>query len=47
MLIMTSDLWQSVTLQDVMDTIAGPWDRRATAAMVTLYCFCRFLSCAF
>ena len=38
----TSDLQQSPTLQDVMDTTAGPWGRRATAAIVTVYCFGRF-----
>lgn len=38
----TSDLQQSATLQDVMDTTAGTWGRIATAAIVTLYCFGRF-----
>ena len=38
----TSDLQQSATLQDVMDTMAGPWGRRITAAIVTVYCFGRF-----
>ena len=40
----TSDLKQSATLQDVMDTTAGPWGRRATAAIVAVYCFGRFCS---
>ena len=39
----TSNLKQSATLQDVMDTAAGPWGRRATAAIVTIYCFGRFI----
>eukprot|EP00092_Neocalanus_flemingeri_P031792 GFUD01034536.1.p1 GENE.GFUD01034536.1~~GFUD01034536.1.p1 ORF type:complete len:483 (+),score=120.87 GFUD01034536.1:70-1518(+) len=35
----TSNLKQSATLQEVMDTAAGPWGRRATAAIVAIYCF--------
>ena len=35
----TSNLKKSATLQEVMDTAAGPWARRATAAIVTIYCF--------
>ena len=35
----TSNLKKSATLQEVMDTAAGPWGRRATAAIVTIYCF--------
>jgi len=35
----TSNLKKSATLQEVMDTAAGPWGRRATAGIVTIYCF--------
>ena len=38
----TSNLKQSATLQEVMDTAAGPWGRRATAAIVAIYCFGKF-----
>ena len=38
----TSNIKRSVTLQEVMDTATGPWGRKATAAIVTIYCFGEF-----
>merc|ERR1712142_510502 len=35
----TSDINQSVTLQEVMFTAAGKWGRRITSLIVTVYCF--------
>jgi len=35
----TSNLKQSATLQEVLDTAAGPWGRRATSAIVAIYSF--------
>jgi len=35
----TSNINKSATLQEVMHTAAGTWGRRATSAIVTVYCF--------
>jgi len=35
----TSDIKQSTTLQEAMHTAAGPWGRRLTSLIVTVYCF--------
>jgi sodium-coupled neutral amino acid transporter 7/8 len=35
----TSDLKGSVTLQETMQTAAGPWGGRLTSAVVAVYCF--------
>ena len=34
-----SDMHQVATLQEVMYTVVGPWGRRVTAAIVSVYCF--------
>jgi len=38
-LAMTSNINKSCTLQEVMFTVAGIWGRRATSAIITVYCF--------
>jgi len=38
-LAMTSNIRKSRTLQEVMFTAAGVWGRRATSAIITVYCF--------
>jgi len=38
-LAMTSNINKSCTLQEVMFTAAGAWGRRATSAIITVYCF--------
>jgi len=35
----TSNINKSATLQEVMYTAAGPWGRRATSAIIAVYCF--------